>query len=57
MIIDKTDFNDSKLSVNDFLDEEKELEISIMGGTLHDRSVWLTKEEIKLLIETLIKAL
>ena len=57
MIIDSSDFNDSQLWVAEKFDEEKELEIDIIGGNLDDRSIWLTKEQVKELIQVLLNAL
>ena len=57
MIIDRSDFNDSKLWVAEKFDEEKELEIDIIGGILDDRSIWLNKEQVKELIQVLLNAL
>ena len=57
MIIDRSDFNDSKLWVSEEFDEEKELEIDIIGGNLDDRSIWLNKEQVKELIKVLLNAL
>jgi hypothetical protein len=57
MIIDRSDFNDSQLWVAEKFDEEKELEIDIIGGTLDDRSIWLNKEQVKELIQVLLNAL
>ena len=57
MIIDRSDFNDSKLRVAEKFDEEKELEIDIIGGYLDDRSIWLNKEQVKELIQVLLNAL
>jgi len=57
MEIDKTDFNDSILEVSDKFDEDKEVEISITGSKFYDRSVWLTKEEVKRLIDHLVNVL
>jgi hypothetical protein len=57
MIIDRSDFNDSQLRVAEKFDEEKELEIDIIGGTLDDRSIWLNKEQVKELIQVLLNAL
>jgi len=57
MIIDRSDFNDSQLWVAEKFDEEKELEIDIIGGYLDDRSIWLNKEQVKELIQVLLNAL
>tara|TARA_R110000868_G_scaffold398489_1_gene671682 strand:+ start:325 stop:498 length:174 start_codon:yes stop_codon:yes gene_type:complete len=57
MIIDRSDFNDSKLWVTEEFDEEGEIEIDIIGGKLDDRSIWLNKEQVKELINVLLNAL
>ena len=55
MEIDRADYNDSKLCVSEEFDEEGEIEIDIIGGELHDRSIWLNKEQVKELLKHLIK--
>ena len=56
MKIDRRDYNDCILHVSDKLDEEKEIEIDILSPQ-GNRSIWLTKEEIKRLIEHLVNVL
>ena len=56
MEIDKRDFNDCTLQVSDKFDVEKEIEIDILSPR-GDRSIWLTKEEVKRLIDHLVNVL
>lgn len=56
MKIDIRDFNECVLEVSDKFDEEKEIEIDILSPQ-GDRSIWLTKEEVKRLIEHLVNVL
>ena len=56
MKIDRRNFNDCILEVSDKFDEEKEIEIDILSPQ-GDRSIWLTKEEVKRLIEHLVNVL
>lgn len=56
MEIDKRHFNNCILEVSDNFDEDKEIEIDILSP-LGDRSVWLTKEDVKRLIEHLVSVL
>ena len=56
MEIDRKDFNDCILKVSDKFDKENEIEIDILSPE-GDRSIWLTKEEVKRLIEHLVNVL
>lgn len=56
MNIDKTDFNDSKLIVSDNFDKEKEIEINIIS-LKGPSNIWLTKEEVKIIINHLVNIL
>lgn len=56
MKIDRRDFNDCILEVSGNFDEEKEIEIDILSPQ-GDRSIWLTKEDVKRLIEHLVNVL
>ena len=42
-----------ELEIATEFDEDKELEVTILSGYWNDLSVWLTKEEVKRLIEHL----
>ena len=57
MIIDKSDFNASKLEISSTVDEDGEIEISIYGGNSDDRSVWINRDEIKELVKALVELL
>ena len=54
---DKSEFNYSTLCVSQEFDEDGEIELDIIGGSLHDRSIWLNKEQVKELINVLLNAL
>ena len=56
MNINRTDFNDSKLIVSDNFDKEKEIEINIIS-LKETSNIWLTKEEVKILINHLVNIL
>jgi len=56
MEIYRRNFNDCILQVSDKFDVEKEIEIDILSPK-GDRSIWLTKEEVKRLIEHLVNVL
>ena len=57
MIIDKGGFNKSILEVATMTDIDGEIEISIHGGGLDDRSVWINRNDIKELIKALVELL
>ena len=57
MIIDKGGFNKSILEIADAIDKDDEIEISIHGGDLNDRSVWINRDEAKELIKALVELL
>lgn len=54
MQIDRRNYNDSILEVSDEFDEETEIKIEILSSHGDDRSIWLTKEEVKSLINHLV---
>ena len=56
MKIYKKDFNDCILEVSDKFDHDNEIEIDILSPE-GDRSIWLTKEQVKKLIENLVNVL
>ena len=57
MIIDKGGFNKSILEVATMTDIDDEIEISIHGGDLNDRSVWINRDEAKELVKALVELL
>jgi len=56
MKIDRTAYNDSILEVSDKFDGDNEIEIDILNPE-GDRSIWLTKEEVKRLVSHLVNVL
>ena len=56
MKIDRMNFNNSILEVSNKFDEENEIEIDILNP-MGDRSIWLTRKEVKQLIDHLVNVL
>ncbi len=50
-------WNEKELEVGEEFDAEKELELTILDKNNDDCSVWLTKRQIKRLIEHLVNVL
>ncbi len=50
-------WNEKELQLGEHFDDEKELELTILDKNNNDSSVWLTKRQIKRLIEHLVSVL
>lgn len=50
-------WNEKELELGDEFDAEKELELTILDKNNDDVSVWLTKQQIKRMIEHLVNVL
>lgn len=50
-------WNEKELEVGDEFDAEKELEVTILDNNNDDVSVWLTKPQVKRMIEHLVNVL
>ena len=50
-------WNEKELEVGDEFDTEKELEVTILDKNNNDVSVWLTKRQVKRMVEHLVNVL